>query len=172
MPDFTAAHAEVVAATRSGFAFLFSNGLGWLAVGVVALRWSVARTATILIFMGFVTMPLALALRGLLGFPDHNPDNPLNQLALLVALTPTVAIPAVIVAYLKYPVYLPAVMAALLGGHFLPYTWIYQTRIYLVLGISVAIVPSVLMLILRERGFALGPLFVGAALLIGALLVY
>jgi hypothetical protein len=35
---------------------------------------------------------------------------------------------------------LPTVMAALLGGHFLPYRWLYQTNVYLVLGILVSIV--------------------------------
>jgi hypothetical protein len=103
-----------------------------------------------------------------LGFPDYSPDNPLNQLALLIAFTPALAIPAVIIAYFKYPIYMPSVIAALLGGHFLPYSWLYQTCVYLILGIAVALVPSVLMLALKERGFALGPLLVGAVLMISA----
>jgi hypothetical protein len=89
-------------------------------------------------------------------------------LALLIAFTPAVAIPAVITAYFKYPLYMPSVIAALLGGHFLPYSWLYQTDVYLILGTAVALVPSVLMLALKERGFSLGPLFAGAALIISA----
>ncbi|HEX6971449.1 MAG TPA: hypothetical protein VF234_04465 [Limnochordia bacterium] len=122
--------------------------------------------------MGFVTVPLAFGVRALLGFPAYNPENPLNAVALLIAFTPAVAVPAVIIAYAKYPPYLPSVVAALLGGHFLPYSWLYQTKVYLALGIAVAIVPSALMLVFQERGFAMGPLFVGTALLAGAFMVY
>jgi len=170
--DFATAHADVIQATHRGFAFLVVNGLGWLVAGILALRWPVQRTATFLMLMGFVTVPLALALRALLGFPPYNPDNPLNTLGLLIAFTPAVAVPAMVIAYVKYPLYLPSVMAALVGGHFLPYTWLYQTGVYLALGIAVAVVPSALMLAFRDRGFALGPLFVGAALISGAFVVY
>ena len=121
--DLSIAHADVIAATRRGFAFLLANGLGWWVVGVLAFRWPVRRVATLLLFMGAVTMPLAFALRGWLGFPDYDPANPLNALALLIAFAPAVAFPAIVITYLQAPRYLPAVMAALLGGHFLPYAW-------------------------------------------------
>lgn len=172
MIEIPNAHQDVIQATRSGFAFLLVNGAGWVIAGILARRWPVQRTATLLLVMGAFTTPLAFALRWMLGFPDYSPDNPLNQLALLIAFIPAVAIPAVLAAYFKYPLYMPSVMAALLGGHFLPYSWLYQTGVYLILGIAVALVPSVLMLALKERGFSLGPLFVGTALIISAGILY
>lgn len=172
MLDFVTAHADVIEATHRGFAFLIANGIEWVIAGILALRWPVQKTATLLILMGFVTVPLAFGVRLLLGFPAYSPENPLNQLAFLIAFTPAVAIPAVIISYVKYPLYLPSVMAALLGGHFLPYSWLYQTNVYLALGIAVAIVPSALVVIFRDQGFAMGPLFVGAALIAGAFVVY
>lgn len=170
MEDFATAHADVITATHRGFAFLIANGLGWVVAGLLALRWPARYVATLLLFMGFVIMPLAFALRGWLGFPDYSPDNPLNQLAILLAFTPAVTIPAVITAYVKYPLYLPAVMAAVLGGHFLPYSWLYQTNVYLALGIAVAMLPGALILVFKERGFAMGSLLVGVLLIAGALM--
>ena len=90
----------------------------------------------------------------------------------LLAFSPAVAIPAVIIAYIKIPLYMPSVVAALLGGHFLPYAWLYQTDVYLVLGVVVAAAPGLLMWILGERGFAMGPFLVGGALIVAAALVY
>lgn len=172
MLDLATAHGDVIEATHKGFAFLITNGVAWLIAGILALRWPVQRTATFLMLMGFVTVPLALALRHGLGFPPYSPENPLNQLGLSIAFVPAVAIPAAFIAYVKHPIYLPSVMAAVVGGHFLPYSWLYQTYVYLVLGIAVSVVPSALMFALGERGFAIGPLFVGVALIAGALLVY
>ena len=60
--ELSIAHADVIAATRRGFAFLLANGLGWWIVGALAFRWPVQRVATLLLFMGAVTMPLAFAL--------------------------------------------------------------------------------------------------------------
>jgi hypothetical protein len=131
--DFLTSHSDLINATHRGFAFLITNGIGWIIAGILALRWPVKRTATLLLLMGFVTIPAAFGVRELLGFPDYPDENPLNQLGILLAFVPAVAIPAVIIAYIKYPLYMPSVMAALLGGHFLPYSWLYQTNIYYLL---------------------------------------
>lgn len=170
--DLLAWHDDLIRATHSGFTFLLANGLGWIAIGMIALRSSVEKTALALLLIGLVTMPLAFALRSWLGFPDYTPDNPLNRLGFLLAFSPAVAIPAVIIAYIKIPLYMPSVVAALLGGHFLPYAWLYQTDVYLVLGVVVAAAPGLLMWILGERGFAMGPFLVGGALIVAAALVY
>lgn len=170
--DLVTAHADVINATHRGFAFLMANGLVWLIAGVLAHWWSVQRIATLLLFMSIATTPLAFALREWLGFPDYNSANSLNQLALLIALTPALAFPAIITTYGMHPLYLPAVMAALLGGHFLPYSWLYQTPVYVWIGVAVAIIPGTLLLIFKERGFALGPLSVGLLLIAGAFIVY
>ncbi|HEX6971450.1 MAG TPA: hypothetical protein VF234_04470 [Limnochordia bacterium] len=41
MLDFAAAHADVIAATHRGFAFLITNGAAWVVAGIAALRWPV-----------------------------------------------------------------------------------------------------------------------------------
>lgn len=166
--DFSIAHQDLIDVTRSGFAFLIANGAGWLIVGLLAFKWPEKRIATILLFLGLFTMPLAFGLRSILGLPDYNPENPLNQLGLLLAFSPAVAFPAIIISYFKFPAYLPCVMAAILGGHFLPYAWLYQTNIYLIIGIAVAIVPGLLIIYFEKHGFALGPLFVGITLITGS----
>ncbi|MCT8341276.1 hypothetical protein MG296_14535 [Flavobacteriaceae bacterium TK19130] len=170
--DFTSAFNDLINATHSGFAFLIANGIGWLAVGMTSLRLSVEKTAKVLLYIGILTMPLAFVLRSILGFADYSPENPLNELGLLLAFSPVVGLAIVIISYIKLPLYMPSLVSALLGAHLLPYSWLYQTNIYLIVGILVAIVPSILMLIFREKGFSIGPFFVGTVLIFGALALY
>jgi hypothetical protein len=59
--------------------------------------------------------------------------------------------------------------AAVVGAHFLPFEWVYRTRLYRFLGIAVATGPFALALLLGERALHATGFFVGAALLAGAL---
>lgn len=68
--------------------------------------------------------------------------------------------------------WLAVAVAALLGGHFLPYSWLYQTDVYLVLGLVVALTPALLLWLFEERGFLPGPLVVGITLIVAAVILY
>src|SRR5690606_12451330 len=131
MLDLATAHGAVIEAPHKGFALLITNGVAGRIAGILALRAPGHRPAPVLMRMACGTVPLALALRHVLGFPPYGPENPLNQLGLSFAFVPAVAIPAAFIAYVKHPIYLPSVMAAVVGGHFLPYSWLYQTYVYL-----------------------------------------
>jgi len=169
--DIALAHQDLINSTWSGFTFLLANGVGWIVIGLLAFRLREERVALALLLIGLVTMPIAFGLRSLLGLQDYNPGNPLNRAGILLAFVPVVAFPAVVITYLKLPKWMPCVVAAILGGHFLPYAWLYQTQVYLFLGIGVAILPPLLLLYAGRHGFALGPLAVGVMLLVGAALV-
>lgn len=169
--DLNFAHQDIINTTWSGFTFLLANGIGWFVIGVLAFKLSEEKIALLLLLIGLVTMPLAFGLRYALGLPDYNPDNPLNRIGLLLAFVPAVAFPAILIAYIKIPRYMPCIVAAILGGHFLPYSWLYKTDLYLFLGVAVAVVPSILIMYEKKYGHPLGPLFVGILLLIGAIIL-
>ena len=169
--DLTLAHQDLINTTWSGFTFLLANGIGWIVIGALAFKLPEKKIALLLLLIGLVTMPLAFGLRFALGLPDYNPDNPLNRIGLLLAFVPAAAFPAILIAYFKLPKYMPCIVAAILGGHFLPYSWLYQSNVYLFLGISISLVPPLLLLYLKKYGYPLGPLFVGIMLLIGSVLL-
>jgi hypothetical protein len=71
-------------------------------------------------------------------------DHPLLSLSVQLAMVQIVALPAVIMLYPDHPELVPAALAAIGGAHFLPYVWLHETRIYLVLAIAVSLVSWVL----------------------------
>ena len=66
---------------------------------------------------------------------------------------------------------MPVAFAAVVGAHFLPFQWVYQTRIYGVLAIAVAVGPFVLAVLFDHRVLHYTGFFVGGTLLVGALFV-
>ena len=67
------------------------------------------------------------------------------------------------------PAQQPVAFAAVVGAHFLPFQWIYRTRLYGLLGVVVAVGPFVLAVMFGERAMHYTGFFVGSALLAGAL---
>lgn len=84
----------------------------------------------------------------------------------------SVALPAVIVAFNLNPVTVLVVLAAIGGGHFLPYAWLHRTRLYAVLGVAIAIGAFVLQVLLRSAAFPYILLYVAAVYWLMAPLVF
>lgn len=56
----------------------------------------------------------------------------------------------------------------MVGAHFLPCDWIYQTTLYRILGIVVSVAPFVVLIFVREKVQHYTGVVVDAVLLIGA----
>ena len=123
-------------------------------------------------FQGSAALPLAFWLERRLGSRPMGRDNPLRPLSVQLAMTQVVALPAVIVAYNLSPVTVPAVLAAIGGGHFLPYAWLHRTQLYAALGVAIAIGAFVLQVLLRSAAFPYILLYVAAVYWLMAPLVY
>ena len=82
-----------------------------------------------------------------------------------------VAFPAILIVWDQKPDYMPAAFAAVVGAHFLPFQWIYRTKLYGILGVVVATGPFVLVILFSEMALHYTGFFVGGVLLIGAFLV-
>ena len=80
--------------------------------------------------------------------------------------------PAVIIAYSLNPAVVPAVLAAIGGGHFLPYAWLHRTPLYTALGVAISIGAFVLQVVLRAAAFPYILLYVAVVYWIMAPLVY
>ena len=130
-----------------------------------------AGLALAVMFQGAVALPMAFGLQKLLGFPAGHPENPLTSLSVYLAMTQTVAIPAAVLTYVQTPTLVPAVFAAIVGAHFLPYAWLQQTRVYIALSVSVSLGSWLIMAILGGEGYRIVPWFVGASLLVGAVVL-
>ena len=172
MQDFLSFQDALITASHRGFAFLLVNGVAWFLAGLLARRLAPRRVALLLIVQGFWTIPVSLGLERLLGFSSVAADNPLSNLALLLPLVQSIAIPAVLLTVWSNATLVPAVFSAVVGGHFLPYFWVYRTPVYAVLAVTISVVPLLLTLRRPERSVLYIPLFVGLCLMVSAWLVY
>src|SRR5262249_3399878 len=132
----------------------------------------VRTAALIAMFQGNAALPLAFWLERRSGSRRMSPDNPLRPLSTQLAMSQIVALPAVIIAFSLDPAAVPAALAAVGGGHFLPYAWLQRTRVYLALGVAVSLGAVALQATLRATSFPYILLYVGAVYLITAPLVY
>ncbi|MGQ0514920.1 DUF7010 family protein, partial [Bacillus sp. D-CC] len=69
--------------------------------------------------------------------------NPLGILAGLIGGINVLNIPLVLLAYFQFPEWLPFVVAMLIGVHFIPYVWIYESKSYGLLSVGTVFVTSV-----------------------------
>jgi hypothetical protein len=168
MNDINGALSDVAASSHRGLAFLLAFGSCWLLCGILAHWLTPKKTALLVIFQGAVGLPLSFAFQRWLGFPKADPSNPLIPLLIYVAASQSIAIPVVLFMYKRMPTHVAPVFASILGAHFLPYVWLQQSRVYLVLSIAVSLGAWVVMAAFRGKGYAAVPLFVGACLLLAA----
>jgi len=131
---------DVAASSHRGAAFLIAFGTTWIVCGLLAYRSPAAGLALAVMFQGAVALPMAFGLQKLLRFPAGHPENPLTSLSVDLAMKQTVAIPAAVLTYVQSPTFVPAVFAAIVGAHFLPYAWLQQNRVYI--GLSLGVSPG------------------------------
>lgn len=140
VPEYLHALGE---ATGHGWGFLAAYGLTWLICALAWHRWSAKVAAYCTLFQGMVALPLALALTAI-GPGAPRPSMPgMDGLPIFLSAGQLLGLPVVIyvVATGRFTL-VPLSMTILLVVHFAPYSWLYATPLYLVMGgiLSVAAV--------------------------------
>ena len=151
--DLETARDETIASAAGGAPFLIAFGLTLFATAIASYFIPRNVAAIVVLFQGNLALPLAFWLERRLGRGRMSADNPLRSLSILMAFTQIVALPAVFLVYSLQLAYVPVAMAAIGGGHFLPYAWLHRTRLYTVLGVAVAVGAYALALALGKASF-------------------
>lgn len=169
--EIDAIRQQGILAAVAGFPFLLVFGVVWLAAGALTY-WVPSGVAPWLYpSLGGLAVPIAIALERRLGFvPAANPD-PLLPLTLQLLFVQIAAFPAIFLVWDATPHFMPVAFAAVVGAHFLPFQWVYRTRVYGVLALVVAVGPFVLAILFGQRVLHYTGFFVGGALLVGAFFV-
>jgi len=157
LSELDAIRQRAILASVAGFPFLLVFGVVWLAAG--ALSYWVPRGVAPWLYpcLGGLAVPIAIALERRLAYvPAADPD-PLLPLTLQLLFVQIVAFPAILLVWDATPNFVPVAFAAVVGAHFLPFQWVYRTKVYGVLAVFFG------QRVLHYTGF-----FVGAALLVGA----
>ena len=154
---------------RGGSAFLLAFGTTWTIAGASTLLLSTDTAALVFLFQGAVGTPLSFLLEKLLGYPQASRDNSLTPLLILEAMSQLLILPAAVIVFWLDPVGVPVAMAAIVGGHFLPYAWIHKSSLYIAMGIAVAGAPFVLYMLLGDAYFYFVGFLVGGTLIVSRL---
>jgi hypothetical protein len=172
IPDLEAARNDVSGSSMGGAPFLISFGATLFITAILSLFVPVRIAALVAMFQGGVALPVAFWLEARIGNGPMAADNPLRSLSVQLAMSQVVALPAVIVAYSLNPASVPVVLAAIAGGHFLPYAWLQRTRIYVVLAVAIAVGALALQIGLGTRAFPAILLYMSLLYWISAPMLY
>jgi len=171
LSELDALRQRGILASLAGFPFLLVMGVAWIAGGALSYWVPSGFAPWIYPCLGGLAMPIAIALERRWGYvPAADPD-PLLPLTLQLLFVQIVAFPAILLVWDSAPHFTPVAFAAVVGAHFLPFQWVYRTRVYTGLGAVVAVGPFVLAVWVGQPVLHYAGFFVGGTLLIGALLV-
>lgn len=144
----------------SGAAFLTAYGATWLVCGVLWQRASERVAAFATLFQGMVAFPAALGLSALIGAvgQDRPVADAITQLSVLIGTSQLLGLPFVIYLIVKQQYTLaPFAFSVITSMHFVLYSWLYQTPIYIAMAVLISLGSTAVMLTAPETTRRVGP---------------
>ena len=133
---------------KKGLHFILASIVIWAAVLVVHLTTLPIETKNILTFcVAAPLMPLAWMISKMIGVDFEGKGNPLTKLGLLFSVNQILYILIAMWVFSAVPEKMLMVYAMIFGAHLMPYSWLYQSKTYMVLSIVVPIMALVIGLI-------------------------
>lgn len=144
----------------SGVAFLAAYGVTWLICGVLWRRASERVAAFATLFQGMGAFPVALGLSVLIGaIGQARPvAEEVTQLSVLIGTSQLLGLPLLIFLIVKHQYTLvPFAFATITSMHFVLYSWLYQTPIYIVMAVLISLGAMTVMLTAPDARRTAGP---------------
>ena len=128
-------------ATRKGIGMPIAGMLYWIAVAVVLRTELPLETALVLCFvLTGPVFPIGYAITKAFGGDLFAKSTSLTPFGLQLAALQLFFWPVILVVFYHVPEWTPFTLAVLFGSHFLPYGWMYESRGYPFLTVSLAVV--------------------------------
>jgi hypothetical protein len=142
LPDFSAERMRMSRATMKGIGMPMAGLVYWLVAARVlrtlpteiALVWCFVLTGPV--------FPLGYALTRAFGGDLFAKSSTLTPIGIQLAALQLFFWPIIIVVFRNAPEWTPFTLAVLFGSHFLPYGWMYESRGYPFLTVSLAVTMS------------------------------
>ncbi|MBS4178573.1 DUF7010 family protein [Lederbergia citrea] len=149
--------ADLIVEAKKGYPFFLSGALYWLVMGILGLIMGVDQQLALVFLLGTGSIfPLAILIGNMLKVNILS-KNPLGVLGGIIGGIQCFYLPVWIVIYMEHYELIPMVIGVLGASHFLPYLWIYQSKIYLFLTIIMAGISFVFGYIFIDQAFLLVP---------------
>lgn len=117
----------------SGAPFLLCYGMTWTLCGVLWRKTNEPLAGYATLFQGLIALPIALGISYAIGSFSNRPGgDAITQLSVLLATSQLFVIPLLIVFHAKkHYTMIPFVFAMASAIHFVPYSWLYRTPVYI-----------------------------------------
>ncbi|WP_096437940.1 DUF7010 family protein [Alteribacter populi] len=142
MADINKFHDSLSIRTEKGTPMLYAGSIFWLVTGLSYFFITEDVRFWIYIYGAGMVFPLGIFVSKLLNIDLFAKDNPLSTIAGLIGAVQLFFIPVLLLLISTNQEIIPFVLAILLGAHFLPYMWVYKTKLFVVhslLVISIAL---------------------------------
>lgn len=140
---------------KKGLHFILASIIIWAAVWVVHLTDLPIETKNILTFcVACPLMPLAWMISKLINVDFQGKSNPLTSLGLLFSINQILYILIAMWVFSAVPEKMLMVYAMIFGAHLMPYSWLYQSKSYMVMSIVVPILALVVGLMAQPHVLA------------------
>lgn len=133
---------------KKGLHFILASVFIWAAILIVHLTNLPIETKNILTFcVACPLMPLAWMISKLIHVDFQGKSNPLTSLGLLFSVNQILYILIAMWVFAAVPEKMLMVYSMIFGAHLMPYSWLYQSKSYMVMSIVVPILALVIGLI-------------------------
>lgn len=156
----------------SGMSFLAAYGVTWLICGGLWRRASERVAAFATLFQGMIAFPVALGLSALIGAIGQARPVPeeVTQLSVLIGTSQLLGLPLLVFLIVKHQYTLvPFAFATITAMHFVLYSWLYQTPLYIAMAVVISLGAMTVMLTAPTTRPTAGPARV--SLLTGGILL-
>ena len=126
---------------KKGLHFILASIIIWSLVTILHLTDLPILTKNLYTF--FITaplMPLAFIISKVIHVDFQNKENPLTNLGVLFSLNQMIYLIIAMWIYPTIPDKMLMVIAIIFGAHLLPYSWLYLSKVYMIMALLIPIV--------------------------------
>lgn len=125
---------------KCGAHFISASLLIWIFIGVVNfLDMPQYYKNALSLYSSALLVPLALLFSKIYKIKFSDKDNPLNSAGIIFALNQMIYLIVVILVWQVKPEQMITAYAIVVGAHFLPYSWLYDSITYRVVAIAIPV---------------------------------
>ena len=145
--EMVRAKKDYAASQKCGAHFISASLIIWIFICAVNLINLTQYYKNVLsLYSSALLVPLALLFSKIYKIKFSDKDNPLNSAGLFFALNQMIYLLAVILVWMIKPEQMITAYAIVVGAHFLPYSWLYDSLTYKLVAILVPVLTFLLAL--------------------------
>ena len=123
---------------KRGLHIILASIIIWLAIAIIHFSSMPILTKNLFTFVcATILLPLSYLVSKLINVDFQNKGNPLTELGILFSVNQALYLLIAMWIYPTIPEKMLMILAIIFGAHLLPYSWLYRSRVYLVLSILI-----------------------------------